>query len=266
MFLLLHYLKVYPPQEYINMCILGKEVNTDRLIGIPSVVFFITFEIDALAERAEFLSGKINLIQRFWHNRFSEDNMIPPIFGTMVTGILDTAVMTRTKSVFHAVKKRSYNGKYKEHVMKLQVICDLRGRVIWISGPHPGSDHDLVVWCYENPIEMMHPQESFLADKAYIGQATITGSFLFFIFTLNVFRPIQEASWKAPQRVQKVLELHSWFLSRYSRALHRIRPRLWFFTTEAPGSHWDNRQVNKSLSKVHEVNFRGIQSTLCSAE
>jgi hypothetical protein len=39
---------MYPPQESINMCILGKEVNTDRLI-------------DLLAERATYLSDKINL-------------------------------------------------------------------------------------------------------------------------------------------------------------------------------------------------------------
>ena len=146
------------------MCILGKEVNTDRLI-------------DKLAVRAQYLCSKLNLIQKYWSNRFSDENLIPHIFGTMVTGILDVAAMARYKSVARAVKKRSYSGKYKDHVMKLQIVCDLRGRVIWLSGPHPGSDHDGQIWKYQNPIEDMHRTESFLADKAYIGQPAITCQF-----------------------------------------------------------------------------------------
>ena len=33
-----------------------------------------------------------------------------------------------------------YNGKYKRHILKVQVICDNTANIIWYSGPHIGKE------------------------------------------------------------------------------------------------------------------------------
>lgn len=218
------------------MTILGQEVNSERLV-------------EFLSKLAQYLSNKLNLIQYFWSQRFSPDNMIPHLFGTMVTGVLDTSGMTSNKSVLHPVKKRSYNGKYKEHVMKLQIVTDLLGRVIWFSGPHPGSDHDTVIWKHANPISAMHPLETFLADKAYIGQQNITGQ-----FKKSKNNPLTEFKncWNCIHGYFRVTVEHSIGFARvfgYLRQKHRghigLNPkstnRYWVFTRfifEVCNLHW----------------------------
>lgn len=49
----------------------------------------------------------------------------------------------------------------------MQVISDHRGSVIWYSGPHVGSIHDLTLY-RDNPPPLL-PNEQLLADKAYVG-------------------------------------------------------------------------------------------------
>src|SRR5215469_1089500 len=42
-----------------------------------------------------------------------------------------------------AADRPFYSGKYKRHGMNLQVIASPDGEVLWVSGPLPGSVHDL---------------------------------------------------------------------------------------------------------------------------
>jgi len=157
-------MKVYPPQDSMSILLFGKEQNTSRAL-------------DRFTMQAKYLSERINLIQHFWNNRFDFDNVVPHLFSSMVTGILDSSGLRRNRSVLREVKQRSYSGKFKAHVMKIQLVCDLHGRVIWMSGPHPGTDNDGLIWKTNNPWNLMHSEESFLADKAYIGQQHVTGQF-----------------------------------------------------------------------------------------
>lgn len=60
-----------------------------------------------------------------------------------------------------------YNGKYGGHVAKVQVVCDHRGSVMWWSGPHIGTIHDLNLYREYSP--PLLPNEQLLADKAYVG-------------------------------------------------------------------------------------------------
>ena len=107
-FLLLHYLKLYPPQEGLNMTLLGKESNTSRVVK-------------HLAFCAGYLNQKINLIEYYWSQRFAPENTVPHLFGTLVTGCVDSSAHERTRSSFRDVKKQSYSGKHKVHCNKIQV-------------------------------------------------------------------------------------------------------------------------------------------------
>ena len=163
-FLLLYYMKIYPPQQSLSLTIIGKEGNTARLVS-------------KLSDMALELSDKINLIQRFWDERFDETNLLPHLFGCFTTGCLDVFPLYRRRSTSKMIRDRTYNGKYKHQVDKFQIICDHLGRCIWLSGPHPGSDHDGNLWSRFNPIHKMTAFETILADKAYIGQPKCVSQF-----------------------------------------------------------------------------------------
>ena len=42
-----------------------------------------------------------------------------------------------------AEDRRFYSGKHRRHGMNLQVISAPDGEILWVSGPLPGSGHDL---------------------------------------------------------------------------------------------------------------------------
>ena len=163
-FLLLYYMKIYPPQQSLSVTIIGKESNAARVVQV-------------LSEMALELANRINLIEKFWEERFDEKNLLPHLFSCLTTGCLDVFPLYRRRSTSRIIRDRTYNGKYKHHVDKFQIICDHLGRCIWLSGPHPGSDHDGSLWSRFNPISRMHPNETILADKAYIGQARCISQF-----------------------------------------------------------------------------------------
>jgi hypothetical protein len=63
-----------------------------------------------------------------------------------------------------------YSGKHKKHGMNLQVIAGPDGRIVWVSGPLPGSVHDLTaagIWGIIR--ELKKVDLIVLADKGYIG-------------------------------------------------------------------------------------------------
>jgi hypothetical protein len=61
-----------------------------------------------------------------------------------------------------------YNGKYKSHVLKVQVFCDNRASIVGFSGPHVGCTHDLSIFYDNRP--MINTNETILGDKAYCGR------------------------------------------------------------------------------------------------
>jgi len=63
-----------------------------------------------------------------------------------------------------------YSGKHRRHGMNLQVISAPDGEILWVSGPLPGSVHDLTaarIWGIIR--ELAAAGLITLADKAYIG-------------------------------------------------------------------------------------------------
>jgi hypothetical protein len=65
-----------------------------------------------------------------------------------------------------------YSGKHKKHGMNLQVIAGPDGTIVWVSGPMPGSIHDLKaagIWGVLR--ELAATGLIVLADKGYQGAA-----------------------------------------------------------------------------------------------
>lgn len=63
-----------------------------------------------------------------------------------------------------------YSGKHRRHGMNLQVISAPDGEILWVSGPLPGSVHDLTaarIWGIVR--ELAAAGLITLGDKAYIG-------------------------------------------------------------------------------------------------
>jgi hypothetical protein len=80
-----------------------------------------------------------------------------------------------------------YSGHRKQHVAKVQVLCNADGVISSVSPAYPGSVHDKTIWNSE--FGNLPHGTTVLADKAYAG-ATGEGSVL--------FRPVRrnEQAWK----------------------------------------------------------------------
>jgi DDE superfamily endonuclease/Helix-turn-helix of DDE superfamily endonuclease len=62
-----------------------------------------------------------------------------------------------------------YSGKHKRHGMNLQVISSPTGEILWVSGPLPGSAHDLTAARIWGIVRALAAAGLItLADKAYI--------------------------------------------------------------------------------------------------
>jgi len=69
-----------------------------------------------------------------------------------------------------AADRPFYSGKHRKHGMNLQVISSPGGEILWVSGPLPGSAHDLTaarIWGTVR--ELAAAGLIVLADKGYIG-------------------------------------------------------------------------------------------------
>jgi hypothetical protein len=69
-----------------------------------------------------------------------------------------------------AADRPFYSGKHKKHGMNLQVIAGPDGAIVWVSGPLPGSVHDIKaarIWGIIR--ELKNAGLLVLADKGYIG-------------------------------------------------------------------------------------------------
>jgi hypothetical protein len=67
-----------------------------------------------------------------------------------------------------------YSGKSKRHCLKYEVaVSSITGNIVWCAGPYPGAWHDLTIARHSGLLDGLLPQESILADKAYIGEACL---------------------------------------------------------------------------------------------
>ena len=66
-----------------------------------------------------------------------------------------------------------YSGKHKTTGKRVQVACDLYGRLAWISDPIDGSRHD-AHGIDESSVLVGFPERSQMGDKGYVGKGMIT--------------------------------------------------------------------------------------------
>ncbi|HEX5494178.1 MAG TPA: transposase family protein [Mycobacteriales bacterium] len=66
-----------------------------------------------------------------------------------------------------------YSGKHRTTGVNLQVICDLAGRLRWISDPVDGCRHDSRALRESGVIDQINPADWF-GDKGYVGLGMIT--------------------------------------------------------------------------------------------
>lgn len=66
-----------------------------------------------------------------------------------------------------------YSGKHKTTGMNVQVVCDVYGRLAWISDPVDGRRHDTAALRLSGVLDTLAPAQ-WMGDKGYIGNGMIT--------------------------------------------------------------------------------------------
>jgi hypothetical protein len=72
-----------------------------------------------------------------------------------------------------AGRKELYSGKHKTTGLNVQVVCDLRGRLAWISDPIDGCRHDSAALKISGVLDTLDPA-NWMGDKGYVGAGMIT--------------------------------------------------------------------------------------------
>ena len=66
-----------------------------------------------------------------------------------------------------------YSGKRKTTGLNVQVVCDLEGRLAWISDPVDGRRHDTAALELSGVLHTLEPA-NWMGDKGYIGNGMLT--------------------------------------------------------------------------------------------
>jgi hypothetical protein len=66
-----------------------------------------------------------------------------------------------------------YSGKHRTTGLNVQVVCDLSGRLAWVSDPVKGHRHDTAALRLSNVLDTLEPA-NWIGDKGYIGKGMIT--------------------------------------------------------------------------------------------
>jgi hypothetical protein len=66
-----------------------------------------------------------------------------------------------------------YSGKHHTTGMNVQVVCDLSGRLAWISDAVDGHRHDIAALRTSGVLDTLDPSE-WMGDKGYIGAGMLT--------------------------------------------------------------------------------------------
>ena len=111
------------------------------------------------------------VINEQWENKIFQQNPCTAFFGRGCFGYVDTFPIKIQRPKKKEWRRATYSGKYKHHVLKVQVIVDHGGRPIYISGPHIGVQSDIRLWKKYGP--HVEPGLTVLGDKAYIGDPSI---------------------------------------------------------------------------------------------
>ncbi|MGH3405469.1 MAG: transposase family protein [Streptosporangiaceae bacterium] len=120
-------------------------------VGTATAWRYVTETVRLLAARAPKLAPALHAAKKAGH-------AFVVIDGTLIA--IDRVARDRP----------FYSGKHRRHGMNLQVISAPDGEILWVSGPLPGSAHDLTaarIWGIVR--ELAAAGLITLGDKAYIG-------------------------------------------------------------------------------------------------
>jgi DDE superfamily endonuclease len=107
-------------------------------------------------------------------------------------------------------QRQLYSGKHKTTGLNVQVVCDLHGRLAWISDPVDGCRHDSAAVQMSAVLDTLDPG-NWLGDKGYIGKGMIT--------------PIRKPPWR------KLLDWEKEFNTQVNRIRYLIERTIANFKT-----------------------------------
>ena len=70
-------------------------------------------------------------------------------------------------------QRQLYSGKHKTTGLNVQVVCDLYGRLAWVSDPVDGCRHDSAALEMSAVLDTLDPR-NWMGDKGYIGKGMLT--------------------------------------------------------------------------------------------
>ena len=127
-----------------------------------------------------------------------------------------------------------YSGKHHTTGLNVQVVCDLSGRLAWISDPVDGCRHDTAVLRTSGVLDTLHPS-NWMGDKGYIGNDMIT--------------PIRKPAWR------NLLDWEQKFNKQVNQIRYRIERTIANFKTWRI-LHTDYRRVWASLPGGGSARYR----------
>jgi hypothetical protein len=115
-----------------------------------------------IAPRLIALAGIIDEVH--WEDRHDQYNHVP-WFNFYCVGAVDTFPVVISQPTDSRQARRFYQPKYGSCVMKVQIIIDLNGLIVFASFPHQGITGDANIWRRSRPHFI--GLEYVLADGAY---------------------------------------------------------------------------------------------------
>jgi hypothetical protein len=151
LFQLFYFLKTYPTQRHYHL-----------VFGVKT----LSNSYCKLFARMQYLASRmLSVLDYCWDRRKQFPNPVVNIFGDDCFGCVDTFPIYVRRPKKRAWRRALYNGKYKSHVVKVQIIGGFAGVPLFLSGPHPGTPSDIELWRRYSPDLS---GDRILGDKAYV--------------------------------------------------------------------------------------------------
>ena len=139
LFVVLLYYKAYITQEFIGIIVGLDQANISRLIQkmMPLIEKVADKELATYLTKAKEEYEKIPASQRV--NNWQDFLKKHPDLKDVCT---DATEQRTYRSSDNETQKKYYSGKKKQHTLKTQISISSSGRILDVSGSHPGSIHD----------------------------------------------------------------------------------------------------------------------------
>lgn len=109
---------------------------------------------------------------------------LTPLLGAVVADCVPTAedLEERTQYIVDGSllpcwswegHRELYSGKHHTTGLNVQVVCDLYGRLVWISDPVNGCRHDMFAIRQSGVLDTLDPG-NWMGDKGYVGAGMLT--------------------------------------------------------------------------------------------